>query len=166
MVDTTGGLVMVHSTPSALCPHIEWAVGGVLGAPVELVWRPQTALPGHLRTEFSWRGAEGTGARLASAFLAWRRIRYEVTEDQGSDGEGHRWSYTPDLGIFHASTNVHGDVMVPEDRLRSALAADNAGTRPLREGLHELLGTAWDQELEIFRQAAEDDSVRWMDRAV
>ena len=28
----TCGVLYVHSAPSALCPHIEWAVGGVLGA--------------------------------------------------------------------------------------------------------------------------------------
>ena len=30
----TRGVVYVHSTPKALCPHIQWAVEGVLGAPV------------------------------------------------------------------------------------------------------------------------------------
>ena len=37
----TRGVLYVHSAPSALCPHIEWAVGGVLGAPVSPVWTPQ-----------------------------------------------------------------------------------------------------------------------------
>ena len=39
----TRGVLFVHSAPSALCPHIEWAVGGVLGAPVQPAWIPQAA---------------------------------------------------------------------------------------------------------------------------
>ena len=30
MVNKSRGVVFVHSTPAALCPHIEWALGGVL----------------------------------------------------------------------------------------------------------------------------------------
>ena len=33
----TRGVLYVHSSPSALCPHIEWAVGGVLGEYLGLV---------------------------------------------------------------------------------------------------------------------------------
>ena len=32
----TRGVVFVHSTPAALCPHIEWALESVLGADVNL----------------------------------------------------------------------------------------------------------------------------------
>ena len=31
---TTRGVVYIHSAPPALCPHVEWAVGGVLGVRV------------------------------------------------------------------------------------------------------------------------------------
>jgi len=31
----------VHSAPSALCPHVEWAAGGVFGMPIHLDWTPQ-----------------------------------------------------------------------------------------------------------------------------
>ncbi|HYI55456.1 MAG TPA: DUF3145 family protein, partial [Microlunatus sp.] len=27
-MSTTRGVLYVHAAPSALCPHIEWAVGG------------------------------------------------------------------------------------------------------------------------------------------
>ena len=46
MVTMTNGLLFVHSTPSALCPHIEWAAGGILGAPPQLAWLPQPVQPG------------------------------------------------------------------------------------------------------------------------
>lgn len=162
---STRGLLFVHSTPSALCPHIEWAASGVLGMPVHLDWTPQPAQPGSLRCEYSWSGPAGTGSRLASAFLSWQRLRFEVTEDPAADGEGHRWSFTPSLGVFHACTGSHGDVMVPEERLRAALLADASGEKPLRRGLDELLGTPWDDELEAFRHAGEDAPVRWLHHA-
>lgn len=164
MVTMTGGLLFVHSTPSALCPHIEWAAGGILGAPPQLAWLPQPVQPGSYRTEFAWSGPAGTGARLASAFLHWDRLRFEVTEDAPAGGEGSRWSYTPSLGVFHATTGVHGDILVPEERIRAAIAADADGSKPIRLALDELLGAAWDDELDIFRQA-DDGAVRWMHRA-
>ena len=49
----TRGVLYVHSSPSALCPHIEWAVGGVLGVAVSLDWTPQPAQPGTYRVRFS-----------------------------------------------------------------------------------------------------------------
>ncbi|MEL4358434.1 MULTISPECIES: DUF3145 domain-containing protein [unclassified Luteococcus] len=165
MLGNTRGLLFVHSTPSALCPHIEWAVEGVLGAPAHFDWTRQPAQPGTLRAELAWGGPAGTGARLASAFLAWQRIRFEVTEDAGPTGEGSRWSYTPSLGIFHAATTVSGDITVPEERIKLAIAEDATGAKPLRIALDDLLGTPWDDELEVFRHASEDAPVRWLHRA-
>ncbi|MDN5562515.1 uncharacterized protein DUF3145 [Luteococcus japonicus] len=165
MTGMTRGLFFVHSTPSALCPHIEWAVEGVLGVPPHFDWSPQPAMPGSVRCEVPWTGPEGTGARLASAFLAWQRIRFEVTEDSGPAGEGNRWSYTPNLGIFHAATTISGDITVPEERIKLAISQDATGAKPLRASLDELLGTPWDDELEVFRHAGEDAPVRWMHRA-
>ncbi|RAE94112.1 DUF3145 domain-containing protein, partial [Burkholderia multivorans] len=31
-MDMTQGVLFVHSAPRALCPHIEWAAGGAIGA--------------------------------------------------------------------------------------------------------------------------------------
>ena len=42
------GVLHIHSAPPALCPHIEWAVAGVLGVPVDLPWVNQPATPGTL----------------------------------------------------------------------------------------------------------------------
>lgn len=57
---------------------------------------------------------------------------------------------------------LHGDVLVPEDRIRHALVSTRGDDRALRAALDELLGAAWDAELDVFRQAAEGESVRWM----
>ncbi len=56
----TRGVLFVHSTPPALCPHIEWALGTALGQEVHLQWSDQEAAPGMVRCEFSWVGPIGS----------------------------------------------------------------------------------------------------------
>jgi hypothetical protein len=163
----TRGVVYVHSAPPALCPHVEWAVGGVLGVRVTLDWTPQPAAPGAVRAELSWQAEAGSGARLASALRDWVHLRFEVTEEPSAGAEGERWSSTPDLGLFHATTGVHGDILVREDRLRAALA--RAATDPATDVVAELqglLGKAWDDELETFRYAGDGAPVRWLHQVV
>ena len=77
----TRGVLFVHSAPSALCPHIEWAVGGVLGVAVSMTWTPQPAQAGSYRAEFSWAGDAGSAAAVASALRGWNHLRFEITED-------------------------------------------------------------------------------------
>ena len=129
-MSTTRGVLYIHSSPSALCPHIEWAVGGVFGMPVRVDWIAQPIERSAYRTEYSWAGPAGTAARLASALKGWQKLRFEVTEEATSATEGERYSYTPTLGVFHAITGIHGDIMIPEDRIRHAMvtaAARRAG---------------------------------------
>ena len=163
----TRGVVYVHSAPPALCPHVEWAVGGVLGVRVTIDWTPQPAAPGSVRGELSWQADAGSGARLASALRDWMHLRFEVTEEPSAGAEGERWSSTPTLGLFHATTGVHGDILVREDRLRAALA--RAGSDPATSVVEEmqgLLGKAWDDELETFRYAGDGAPVRWLHQVV
>ncbi len=166
MATHTRGLLLVHSSPSALCPHVEWAVGGVLGVPTHLEWLPQSAERGAFRAELAWAGEPGTAARLTSALKGWQRLRFEATEEASAHAEAHRYAYTPSLGVFHSVIGVHGETLVSEHRLRAALVSDALGARPLAESLQDLLGIAWDAELEIFRQAAEDAGVRWLHQVV
>lgn len=160
----TRGVLFIHSSPSALCPHVEWAVGGVFGMPVRVDWIAQPIERSTYRTEYSWVGPTGTAARLASALKGWQRLRFEVTEEATSGTEGERYSYTPTLGVFHAITGIHGDIMIPEDRIRSAVAV--LGGQDLVEALDGLLGKAWDCELEPFRYAGDGAPVRWLHEVV
>ena len=161
---TTRGVVQIHSAPSALCPHIEWAVGGAIGAPVRLDWRPQPAEPGALRTEHTWVASVGTAAQLASIMKRWAHLRFELTEEATATTEAERYSFTPSLGIFHATVGRHGDIMIGEDRLRAAMAEAQRREAALADALHGLLGTAWDDELEAFRQAGDGAEIRWLHR--
>ena len=137
-MSTTRGVLYIHSAPSALCPHIEWAVGGVFGMPVRVDWIPQPIERACYRTEYSWTGPCGIAARLASALKGWQRIRFEVTEEATSGTEGERYSYTPTLGIFHAITGIHGDIMIPEDRIKHAIALSALGGKDLTDALYDL----------------------------
>ncbi|MGY4904879.1 DUF3145 domain-containing protein [Streptomyces sp. 900116325] len=163
---TTRGVLYVHSAPRALCPHVEWAVAGVLGARVELDWIRQPAAPGTWRSEFSWKGAAGTASKLASTLRGWDLLRFEVTAEPCATAEGERYSSTPELGIFHAVTGMHGDILVPEDRLRAALARSVSGETDLEAEIAKLLGKPWDDELESFRHAGEGAPVRWLHQVV
>jgi hypothetical protein len=163
---TTRGVLYVHSAPSALCPHLEWAVGGVLGAAVSLEWSPQPAQAGTYRSELSYSGEQGTAAAIASALRGWNHLRFEVTEDATSQSEGGRYSFTPDLGVFHAVTGLHGDIMIPEDRLKAAVVRAALGDTTLLLEVDKLLGKPWDDELETFRHAGEGAPVRWLHHVV
>ena len=162
----TRGVLFVHSAPSALCPHVEWAAGGVLGVRVNLSWIPQPAAIGNYRTELSWQGEPGTAARLASSLRGWSHLRFEATEEPSSGAEGARFSYTPALGIFHAVTGIHGDIMIPEDRLKAAVVKASLGETTLELEIAKLLGKPWDDELETFRHAGDGVAVRWLHQVV
>ena len=43
--NATRGVVFIHSTPTALCPHITWALENVLGQPLHLDWTIQPVGP-------------------------------------------------------------------------------------------------------------------------
>src|SRR3954451_16760480 len=115
------GVLYVHSSPPGLCPHIEWAVAGVLGVPVTLTWTAQPASPGTLRSETAWRGRVGTAGRIAAALRGWTMLRVEVTEDASYACDGERYAITPSLGLFRTTMSANGDVLVGEDRLRALL---------------------------------------------
>ena len=162
----TRGVLYVHSAPSALCPHIEWALGGVLGVPVHFDWTPQPAQSGAYRAEVSWAGSVGSAAALASALRGWNHLRFEVTEEATSGSEGCRYSYTPELGVVHAVTGLHGDLMIPEDRIKAAVVKAALGETSLVHEIDKLLGKPWDDELETFRHAGDGAPVRWLHQVV
>lgn len=163
---TTSGVLFVHSAPAALCAHVEWAVAGALGTPVDLTWAPQPARSGHYRCEYTWSGSVGTASTMVSALRGWEHLLFEVTEDATYLSEGARFSSTPELGVFHAVTGLHGDIMIPEDRLKAAVVKAAITGVPLEAEIDKLLGRAWDEALEPFRYAGEGAPVRWLHHVV
>src|SRR5205807_9665244 len=133
----------------ALCPHIEWAVAGIVGVPVGMPWSGQPAAPGALRAELTWQAHPGTAGEIASALAGWNRLRFEVTEDGSPGCDGVRRCSTPHLGTFTAVTGANGDILVPEDRLRAVMKlVSRTNGASLEDAIGRLLGTGWDNELE------------------
>ena len=128
--------------------------------------RPSRRSPAAYRTEYSWSGDTGTAAALTSALRGWNHLRFEVTEESTSSTEGARFSATPDLGVFHAVTGLHGDIMIPEDRLKAAVVKAALGETTLELEVDKLLGKPWDDELETFRHAGDGVAVRWLHQVV
>jgi len=143
---------------------VEWALSGVLGYQVHIEWIDQPANPLYHRGEFSWTGEVGMGAMLASALNGWEHLRYEITEETTATSEGGRWSHTPELGIFYAQTDLVGNVVVPENRIRAALEYVDSDPAEMKRLLDLALGQAWDDELEPFRYAGAGAPVRWLHR--
>jgi hypothetical protein len=154
------GVVFVHSSPTAVCPHVEWAISGVLGTKVSLQWTPQSAVHGQMRAECSWTGPAGSGGALAGALRAWPMLRFEVTEEPSPGVDGERFCHVPALGLWRGRTSANGDIVVGEDQLRTLLVQVPAPQVPDR--IQELLGSAWDEELEPFRLAGDGAPVTWL----
>lgn len=160
---STRGVVYVHSSPSAVCPHVEWAIAGVLQTRADLQWTAQAAAPGQLRAECEWSGDPGTAAAVANALRAWPMLRFEVTEQPSPGVDGERFCFVPGLGLWRASTSANGDIVVGEDQLR-ALAGTARDAESFAHQVAQLLGATWDDALEPFRRAADGAPVTWLHR--
>jgi hypothetical protein len=173
---STRGVVYVHSSPSAVCPHVEWAISGTLGTRVTLQWTAQPAAHGQLRAECTWMGQAGTGGNLVKALRAWPMLRFEITEEPSPGVDGERFCYVPGLGLWRARVSANGDIVVGEDQLRSlvstAMLAPADGHRTSRgpeafaHQVDQLLGAAWDEALEPFRRAGDGAPVAWLHQVV
>ena len=159
----TRGVVYVHSTPLAVCPHLEWAVARALTAPVSLQWSVQPMDAGARRAEFCWTGRPGTGALIAGELKQWPMVRFEVTEEPSPGVDGERFMHVPGRGLFRAATSAAGDLQVGEDQLR-ALMAGARGPEALAHALAGALGTAWDADLEPYRYAGDGAPVTALTR--
>ena len=161
--DATTGVVYIHASPAAVCPHVEWALSSTLDSRANLTWTPQPVMPGQLRAVTNWIGPVGTGARLAHALRSWPVLRFEVTEDPSGGVDGQRFCHTPQLGLWSGSMSANGDIVVGEMRLRALMAA---GADTLLAELDSVLGTAWDDALEAYRDGGHGAEVSWLSRGV
>jgi hypothetical protein len=162
---STKGVVFIHCCPSALGPHVEWAIAGVLGQPVKLSWSTQPAAPANLRTDASWVGPIGTAARIAAALRSWPMLVFEITEEPTATTDGERLAYVPGRGFHRSMIAANGDIVVGEERIR-ALLNRARGTDDFTHGLNELLGTEWDAELETYRHAGDGAPITLLHKVV
>lgn len=154
VTEYTRGVFIVHSAPGVLAPHIEWAIGALIGAPVSLLWSAQPAQHGTVRAEADWRAPIGTGSQLASALLGWRGVRFEITEYGTARTDGSRWMHTPTLGILHQHIDAAGNTVLNEVQIRDTVVRAAGDMAVLERLMERALGTRWDAELDVFRAAA------------
>jgi hypothetical protein len=155
----------MHCCPGALAPHVEWAIAGVIGRPVKLTWTGQPAAPANLRADATWVAPVGTAAKLAAALRAWPMLVFEITEEPTSVSDGERLAYVPGRGFHRSMVAANGDVVVGEERLRALLSRAKT-VDDYTHGLQELIGTAWDSELEIYRLAGDGAPVTLLHKVV
>ena len=159
--DATAGVVYIHSSPTALCPHVEWALSDVLDSRAKLAWSAQPSSNGHVRATTNWVGPVGTGAKLAEALRPWRMLRFEVTEDPSEGVDGERFAHVPGLGLWRGCTSANGDVILGEMRLKAMMAGNSSS---LAAEIDYALGTPWDEALEPYRSCSAEFDASWLSR--
>ena len=142
------GFLTIHSAPSALRHHIDWAIHAVLGNWVQLAWSPQPLMPGTFRTQLEFRSDQGAAAEIASSLRSWHYLNFEVIE--GTELGGELFRFTPELGIHRAIVDQSGAVQVNENQL-SVVLSNSFDEESIREAIASLLGSSWESELDRFR---------------
>lgn len=142
------GTLIIHSAPSALRTHIDWAVKDALGISTQIHWRPQPNFAGTYRTEISWRDLPGSAPIICSALASWHYLRFEIFETSGDTGEIFR--FTPELGIIRNQTDGAGTILLTEHQLAGALI-NSFEEDELRDAINRILGKPWEEVLEPLR---------------
>ena len=142
------GALTIHSAPSALRDHIDWALADLLGSNVRCDWSSQMLKAGTFKCTLTWRDRKGVAAAVASALRSWHYIYFEVHEDTNDGGELFR--FTPELGIHRAVTDLTGAVLVGQNQINAVLA-ESFDEESIRAGLALIIGNEWENELERFR---------------
>lgn len=144
----THGSLVIHSAPSALRTHIDWAIKDILGLSIQIQWRPQPNFVGTYRSEINWRDLAGSGSKLASALASWHYLRFEIFEGGADSGELFR--FTPELGILRNQTDGAGNILFTDLQITNALG-NSFEEDELREALSLILGKPWEEVLEPLR---------------
>jgi hypothetical protein len=151
--ESVAGLLVIHSAPSALRPHVEWGLQAILGTWLKVNWFDQPCAGGTYRAIIEFRDVRGSAAKIASALRGWHYLRFEVREESELGGEFYR--ATPELGIHRASIDGLGNIVVTEHQVMDALAK-SFDEISIREAIDQVLGNRWEEELAPFREVEID----------
>ena len=143
------GRLNIYSCPKALIKHLEAGLERELNERVNINWQSQILKPGTFRGQMSYSSAIGSGAKIVNALKSWSYLIFELSEFNSS--EGSIYFYTKDLGLYRGSINSHGQIVVSEDMLESAIT-QNLSQSDLTIALEKLMGRPWDTFLEPFRR--------------
>ena len=144
------GLVLIHRAPSALLTHVEWTISGLTGNPIKISWIKDDETGPIFRGLVAIDCSLKDGATLASAFMNLKQLSFEVIHQSALSGA--RWSFTPSLGMFHCATDEAGNLVVGENQLRASIEKAGSNILKLQAELRRVLGQAWDDELEPYRE--------------
>lgn len=150
---TNSGILTIHSVAAALTPHITWTIQNIAQTDVDIYWETQPLHTGNQRAVLEWSGKAGTVTRLASALATFKKIWFEITLEGSRTTNPGRWMHTPSLGITHVQTDLEGNFVLTEDRLKAAVEKSGADFSFLMDQLSKDLAEPWDEELEPLRQA-------------
>ena len=109
--------------------------------------------PAAIAPHVEWALA-GVLARPVRLEWAWPMLVFEVTEQGTGVSDGERLAYVPGRGFHRSMVAANGDVVVGEERLRGLMERSRSADE-FQHGLAELLGTAWDGELEPYRRGGD-----------
>ncbi len=144
------GLLTIHSAPTALRRHIDWAIQNIVGVDAQLNWLPQTLIPGTYKATCQWRAKQGAAANIASTLRSWHYLNFEVLEHNDNGAELFR--FTPELGIHRVLTDASGGALLSEHQINNVLQS-SFDEEAIRQGLADAMGQPWDEQLEKFRGA-------------
>jgi hypothetical protein len=144
------GMVLIHRAPSSLLTHVEWTISGISGNPTKINWIKDESSDSVFRGSVAVDCGLNDGATLASAFMNLKQLSFEVIHQSALAGA--RWSFTPSLGMFHCATDEAGNLVVGENQLRASIEKAGSNILKLQAELRKLLGQAWDDELEPYRE--------------
>ena len=144
------GMVLIHRAPSSLLTHVEWTISGISDNPTKINWIKDESPDSVFRGSVALDCGLNDGATLASAFMNLKQLSFEVIHQSALAGA--RWSFTPSLGMFHCATDEAGNLVVGENQLRASIEKAGSNILKLQAELRKLLGQAWDDELEPYRE--------------
>lgn len=151
--------LVIHACPGASLDLVDRHL-----PEIEIAWSNQALLIGSVKGEITLKLASLQFEDLVSQLARIEGIYLDAMQ-QGKEA-GALFMVTPGLGVFRAETNAAGEIMISEDRIRTALEQSAGNHRELGRLLRILLGQAWDDILEPFRAARYQENVALIHRAV
>lgn len=151
--------LVIHACPSALVDSVS-----ALFSPHELCWSNQSLLVGSSRSELKINLNSLALEELVSKLIRIDGLYLDIMQ-QGRE-TGVWFMLAPGLGPYRAEINASGEIMLNEERIRSALDQSAGNHRELSRLLRIALGQAWDDILEPFRAARYQSNLAVINRAV
>ena len=149
----------IHACPKASTSTVESLLFGI-----SPVWVNQSLIVGSYRTEVQLRMNSLQIEDLISHLIRIDGMYLDLVQ-QGSSA-GVWFTLAPGLGLYRAEINSAGEIMLNEDRIKSAIEQSAGNHRELSRLLRILLGQAWDDLLEPFRAVKYSENVSLINRAV